>query len=120
MGQEQRQFLRLGVRLLTWVKLPSGKVQRALTKDLSPGGLCFLMEGAVAPGTRLELELKLPDREAAVSFTAEVKWSRPVAAPAKGALAPTCEVGLQLLAINPKDQALIIQYARLNALPDAS
>ena len=77
MGREQRRYIRLGVRLLTWVTFVStGKTSRALTRDISSGGICVMMEGVIAFGTTLELELQLPDREASIRFIGEAVWSK--------------------------------------------
>jgi hypothetical protein len=121
MEQEQRQVIRLGVRLLTWVKfLSTGKVHRALTRDIGSGGLCLVMEGVIEPGTKLELEIKLPDREAPITATAEVVWSRSIGEPAKSYQGQTAEIGVKFVNIDSKDRSLIMQYARLNALPPGS
>jgi hypothetical protein len=116
MGEEHRHFTRLGVRVLTFYKIiKTGKVQRALTKDLSGGGLCFTTETVLEPGTQLEIEVRLPDRDTPIVFGANVVWSCPVEGSGKTPSASSAETGVQITAIGPKDQALLLQYAKLNA-----
>ena len=116
MGQEQRQFIRINTRLTAIFKiLTTGKVRRALTKDVSGGGVCFVTEGLLEPGTALEIELKLPDRAEPIRFTGEVAWSRPVGGTTKRYANPTAETGVRFVAIDAKDRALVLQYTTLNA-----
>ncbi len=118
MGAERRRFFRLASRLTTIFKiLKSGKVRRALTKDMGGGGLCLITEEMLEPGTKLAVEIKLPDRAETVTFLAEVVWSRLVCASHKSYENVTVETGVRFIDPNPKDQALIIQYARMNAPP---
>src|SRR3989338_2165718 len=92
MGQEQRRFIRVTSRLAAVVKIvKTGKVRRALTRDISAGGLCFVTEEILEAGTALEVELKLPDREAPVRFLGEVAWRRPVDPKPKSYQDPTAE-----------------------------
>jgi hypothetical protein len=118
MGREDREFIRVNVRLLTWLKFPNGQVLRSLTKDVSGAGVCVVTEGTVEPGTLLEVEIKLPDREAPIKFMGGAVWSKAVAEPAKAYQAPTAETGVRFVSIDPKEQALILQYAKLNAIPE--
>ena len=118
MGEEQRRFIRVPSRLNAIFKVvKTGKVRRALTKDISAGGVCFITEELLEPGTALEVELKLPDREAPITFLGEVAWSRPIGPPPKSYQNPTSEAGIKFVSIDPKDRALIMQYAKLNAPP---
>ena len=118
MDEEQRRYIRAWTRLVTFVKfVDTGKVLRALTRDISGAGVCFVMEKLLDPGTQLELEIKLPDREAPIAFTAEVVWSKAIAEPRKSYEGPTSETGVRFVTIDPKDHALILQFAALNAMP---
>ena len=118
MDQERRQFIRLNTRLTVIFKnLKTGKVRRALTKDLSGAGMGLITEEILAPGTPLEMEIKLPDREAPITFQAEVVWSKPVGGPRKSYENPTAETGVKFVQVDPHDQKLLMLYARLNAPP---
>ena len=121
MKPERRQFIRVRTRLTTFVTLMSnGKVQRALTRDIGGGGVCLLAETALSLGTEVKLEIQLPDREAPIASRAVVLWSRTVApaADASEGDQPTLETGMSFLEIDPKERALLTQYARLNAVPE--
>ena len=116
MGEERRHFLRVAGRLTTILTLPkTGKVQRALTKNISAGGLALITEAVLPPGTPLELEIRLPDRATPLTLTAEVVWSRSTGVATKRYEPPPAETGVRFVHIHPQDQTLLIQYARLNA-----
>jgi len=118
MGQEQRRFIRITNRLNATFKIvKTGKVKRALTKDISAGGICFVTAEILEPGTALEVELTLPDREASVQFLGEVAWSRPIGPQPKSYEDPTGETGVKFISIDPNDRELLRQYAKLNAPP---
>src|SRR3989338_1143623 len=118
MGQEQRRFIRVTTRLTAVVKVvKTGKTRRALTKDISAGGICFVTEELLEPGTALEVELKLPDRDAPVAFLGEVSWSRPIGPAPKSYQNPTAETGVKFISIDSKERDLIMLYAKLNAPP---
>ena len=117
-GLERRKFIRVNTRLTAIFKnLKTGKVRRALTKDVSGLGLCLVTEEILEPGTLLGVEIKLPDREAPITFTAEVVWSRPIMLSRKSYENPTGETGIRFLGIDPKDQKLLRAYATINAPP---
>ena len=97
--------------------LDTGKVRRALTKDVSAGGVCLVTEELLKPGTQLGVEIKLPDREAPVTFTGEVVWSKPIGGSGKSYENPTAEIGVKFVDIDPNDQKLVMLYARMNASP---
>src|SRR3989338_1360062 len=115
MGEEHRRFIRVTSRLNATFKIvKTGKIARALTKDISAGGICFVTADILEPGTAVEVEMKLPDSEAPVRFLGEVAWSRPIGH-AKSYEDPTGETGVKFISIDPKEQALIMLYAKLNA-----
>ena len=115
-SEERRRSIRAGMRLLTFVKFPqSGKVQRALTRDIGGGGICLATEGNLEPGSTVELEIKLPDRDQSIFCSAEVVWCKQMQESKKSYESPTVETGLKFVKIDPQDQVLIVRYARLNA-----
>ncbi len=118
MGEERRRFIRVDMKLVTFLKVvETGKVQRSLTKDLSGVGLRLVTEQPLSPGTPLEVEMKLPDFDAPLTFTAEVVWSRPISEQRKSYEAPTAETGVRFVNVDAKVLSLIKQYAALNAPP---
>lgn len=118
MSEERRDAVRSGMALVTFLKfLDSGKVQRALTRNISGVGICVVAEGVFQPGLQLGVEIKMPDRDVPIGFTGEVVWSQPVEESRKSYEQPKAEVGLKFVTIAPKDQALLRQYAMLYASP---
>ena len=118
MDHERRRFARIPIRLTAVFKnLSSAKVQRTLTKDIGGEGMCLITEGTMEPGTKLEVEIKLPDRDIPIIAAMEVVWSRPVGEPRKSYELPTAETGVKFVRMDQKDLALVMQYARLNTLP---
>ena len=117
-GEDQRRFIRIPARLMTFIRFPkTGKVWRALTVDVSAGGIRLVTDELLEPGTVLELELKLPDREAPVACTAEVVRSVFVEGGPNTSAHVTVESALKFTQIDPKDQSLLLLYTRFNAPP---
>ncbi|MBI3321090.1 MAG: PilZ domain-containing protein [Candidatus Omnitrophica bacterium] len=113
--EERRHFVRLDTRLeATYTALPSGKAQRAATKDVGGGGACFFSDRVLEPGTRLQVALKLPDREQPVNFTAEVVWCEPYEVIGKTERQRAVEVGVKFLEIAPKDRDAVMQHVILS------
>ena len=97
--------------------LPTDSHQFIMGSSRSGKGVCLVTEGVVELGTPLAVEIWLPDREKPIAFLGDVVRSVPVGTPRPGAKTPTAETGIRFVSIDPKDRALIIQFARLNALP---
>ncbi len=118
MGQERPRGARAPTTLIAIVKnVATGKVKRWLTKDLSGFGLCLAADESLERGTRLEVELKLPDYPSAFILTAEVVWIMIVEAPRRSFDAPKVELGVTFVDPPPKTQALLNQYAAVTAPP---
>ena len=114
--RERREFIRLRTKLMTFVKEPkTGRVQRVLTKDIGGIGVCLVTQDVMEPGMTLEVELRLPDFDAPVTFTGAVVWSQRITEPGTGK--PLIETGVTFVQIDPKPRAIIMQYAALNAVP---
>jgi c-di-GMP-binding flagellar brake protein YcgR len=102
-GPEKRQFKR--VRAPVYCR-PMGLSLRFLQSkqqrpvDISLGGMRIYSDEAIAPGTKLELELFLPDASS-VTCKVEVVWIEALGAqgPAKH------DVGLKFIDIKPEDRA---------------
>ena len=110
---EHRRSVRLRTRLTTIFKnLTTGRVQRALTKDVSGHGACLVTDDRLEAGTPLEVEIKLPDHPVPVRCLAEVVWST-----SRLDVQGQAETGIKFVSIGSKDHAHIMQWARFNALP---
>ena len=90
-----------------------------MTKDIGGKGVCLVTvtEEEMAPGTPLAVEIRLPDRQAPIAFLGEVVWSMLLVEASARSKRPPAETGIRFVSIDPKDRALIMQFARLNALP---
>ena len=131
--EERRRFVRLDTRLeVTYTVLPSGSPQRVVTRDVGGGGICFFADRVLQPGTRLQISMKLPDREEGVHFTAEVVVQVNQAAVAKvfyqlpGSGINTMQVGtgykenpLVSFTIRPVRNAAVIVQDKMIKLPVA-
>ncbi len=121
MGDERRRFIRAPMRLTTFYTIVgSGKTRRALTKDISGGGLRLITETLLEPAAQLKIEMTLPDDPTPITFDAQVAWSRPVDLQHPSAGNPTAETGITIVKINSKAHTLLKQYAALNAPPKNS
>jgi hypothetical protein len=117
MPDERRDFSRIRERLMTFIKHPeTGKVRRALTKDIGGIGLCLETEEPYPSGMVLELEMKLPDRKAPIRFTGEVVWSSP-AQPESVRKRTHHAIGIRFVRISSRALLIIQQYASLHAPP---
>ena len=114
----RREFIRVRTRLTTVFKVVStGKIHRALTRDISGGGVCFSTEELLDGNEVLEVEVKLPDRTKVILFSGVVMWSRLVKRPLHSYEAATFNVGVRFVSIDPKERSLLVAYAQMNALP---
>ena len=118
MNQERRQFIRINARAVAHVKnIKTGRIRRALTKDVSGGGICLVMEKLLEPGTQLEVEMRLPDRAKLITFQGMVSWSRPASGKDQTSHNPNAEHGIRFISIDEKDHAALVQYVKIYAPP---
>ena len=116
MPEERRKFTRIDSRLISFYKVVStGKVRRAMTKNIGGGGLCFVTETLFEPSTELEVEVRLPDYANLIYFSAEVVWSRPLEGAHKRYDKATAETGIKILNIDPEEHKLLTQHVKINA-----
>ena len=109
--EEARRFVRLRATLETaYAVLPDGRPQRTLTKDLSVGGACLVMDKPLAAGTQLQLAIPLPGREQPVNAIAEVVWSGEVELTGRSGPRRSAEVGIRTVEIAPQDQDALAQF----------
>ena len=112
--EERRQFVRLDTRLeIQYSVLPSEPPKTAVTKDISGNGVCLFADKELAPGTRLQVAMKLPGREIPVNFTAEVMWSEAYEMIGKSQRQRSVEVGVRFVEVSPQDQEAVMQHVIL-------
>ena len=117
--EEGRQFVRLDTRLeISYSLLPSGKAKRGIAKNISGGGVCLFLEQVVPKGTRLQVAMKLPEREQPVNFTAEVIWCETYEIVGRTERQRAIEAGVRFIEIAPADQEAVMQYVILRMQPN--
>ena len=118
---ERRRFIRLPARLnATYQILNAGPSQVALTRNTSGGGIGFFTEKLLPAGTVVRLEVKFPERQRSVTFTAEITWSGKLLLAHHDEQPRAFEAGARFLDIAPEDQAFILQYSSAAAPPSPS
>ena len=121
--KEPRGFVRLPALVeAIYTVLPDGWPQRTLTKDLSAGGACLLMEKPLAPGVHVQMAFTLPGRSMPVNAIAEVVWSGDVELIGRTGQRRSAEVGVRTIEIAPQDHAALVQFVTdgLRSGPPAS
>ncbi|MBI2103952.1 MAG: PilZ domain-containing protein [Candidatus Omnitrophica bacterium] len=119
MSPDRRRSGRLPVQIPATITRPGAAAQRVMVQDISGGGMRLATPAILEGGTRIAVEIMLPDRKSPVTVQAEVVWSRPVDA-APGAASAAAEAGIQFLQLDPKDRAVLMLYARLKTIPPQS
>jgi len=75
--QIKREYPRTDVIVDVIYKVLSPLKDVGLTRDISQGGLCLLLNNELPPGTILELKYRLPHEEARqIVTTVEVVWQK--------------------------------------------
>ena len=103
--QERRRFVRLDPSLVgvTYNVIgQEGEGSSQPAKDISHGGVRFLVGERLPNGARLELELKLPEEGGSIQAQAEVVWC------ARFRDEGRYEVGCRFTQIDPLDRGKII------------
>ena len=119
--QERRQFVRLDTRLdTTYTVSTTGTTSRTAIKNISGGGICLIMDEVLAPGTRLQMVVKLPDTEQSTQFLGEVVWSEPYEIIGKTERRRAVEAGIRFVEISPADHAVVMRYVILSLQPRQS
>ena len=86
---------------------PSFGTVKAISKDLSVEGICFISNKQVPPSSRLKLEIVLSPDQQPVKLEGDVKWSRPVS-PQKGQ--ELFSTGVRLFTVGSEDDSRFVQY----------
>ena len=113
---DRRQFFRINTKLTTRYTIRgTGRTHQALTKNVGEGGVCFVATESVNEGQDLDMEITLPIRSAPIKFSGRVAW------PSVSTTSDSKyhEVGVQYMEIDDKERALMVQWARMNAVPEA-
>ncbi len=116
--EERRRFVRLNVRLdVDCTVLPSGVVQRAVSKDIGGGGFRLWTEKPFEPGTSLQLAITLSGRDAPVNVAAEVVWSEQSKTTGRIDRRQSVEVGTRCVEISPNDHVALTAFVSAGLRP---
>jgi len=76
--QERRRYVRLNIPLEVNYSLQGkdGKQLKSITKNVSPNGARFVIEGALAKGATLDITIKIPTSLEPIPIKARVVWSK--------------------------------------------
>ena len=108
---EPRRFVRLATRMnVVYTVLHDERPIRSMTGNISGGGLSFFANAPLSPGTRLKVELTLPEQESPIPFTAEVVCSEESLLISPTAQERAVEIGARFVEIAPEDQDAIMRY----------
>lgn len=105
--QERRRYRRLQAPILIRPVGPLARQVKPKPSDVSLGGLRAYSDEEQKPGTRLELELLLPEGVSA-TVLAEVVWVAPLPAEAPARF----DVGLRFVDVPPEDLERIARVLR--------
>ena len=118
---ERRQLVRLDTRLeISYAVLPSDTPKKSVTKNVGGGGMCLFTEKELPVGTRLQVAMKLPDREELVHFIAEVVWSEAYEVIGKTQRQRAVESGVRFIEIAPQDREAVMRHVILSFQPHAA
>ena len=112
---KQRREDRLRTRLKALVTDPaSGRVQQTLTDDVSAGGASLEVEHLLIVGTRIDVDIELPDGRRWVRCAAEVVRSQMSGGLAVQAKHPNVRIHVKFLRLDDESRALLTQYLAIN------
>jgi len=105
---ERRKFIRLDSSLpIKYRRLDEkASFDKALTKNISGSGICIELKEVLAPGTRIQLEINLPNESKPIFFIGEVVWQDKISSSPHGSLA----TGIRYIKIGLTQRQKITNY----------
>lgn len=108
---ERRRFFRLNLLAdLTFTRSSISEEEKvSLTKNISKGGICFIVYEQMSVGEILDLNVYLPDKNKPINVTGRVNWVKEfsIGDPVKG---KRFDVGIEFLRISEQDKEEIERY----------
>ena len=110
--EDRRQFVRINSQLVVSYRVigERGEGILSVTQNLSRGGICFLTDAWIAPETVLQIDVRIPQRQQLIRFTAEVVWSGALLLEHLGQSPHRFQTGVRFVEIAETDQQLLLQY----------
>ena len=119
--EERRQFSRINSQFVVNYRVigERGDGVSSLTRNVSGGGVCFLTEAWIAPETMLQIEVRVPQRQQTIRFTAEVVWSGALILEHSDQSAYRFQTGVRFVEIAPDEQQLLLKFPSVPNAPSA-
>ena len=115
MARDLRRWPRVDWHMtVTYTLLNSGRTSRALTQNISAGGLRFLIPYAIEPGMDFDMSLEVPERSKPVRMVGRAVWRRWRPSPDTSISLQGSEVGVKFLKISEEDQAFLRRSIKIN------
>ena len=114
---ERRKFIRLSSAFTVGYRIldSSEKEKITFSKNISEGGICFVVEEELGVSELLDLNLYLPGDKEIISVTGRVIWIKEC--PEEGELGKrTFRVGIEFIGLDKKSAKKIDQYVRFALL----
>ena len=111
--EERRRATRLGTWLHAVYTLPGAPPAIALVRTASEGGVSLLTSQPLQAGAVARVEVRCPGRRS-ITFTAEVRWSKPLGLPDSSKAPRAYEAGMQFQDITAEDRKAILLYTVLS------
>ena len=105
--EEKRKFIRLGIPVgLKYIVEGDSVRKDVITKDLSCEGLRFVSEDDIKEGSRLEMNLEIPEASNPVHINGKVAWTKRLSTEDKSPF----EVGIEFTEIEEDNKNTFLKY----------
>lgn len=76
--QEKRRYVRLNIPLEVSYTIEGKEAtpRKSITKNISPNGVRFTVEGELSAGTVLNVDIKIPTKNEPIPIKAKIIWSK--------------------------------------------
>ncbi len=104
---ERRQYIRIPESTeISYRLIPETKVSGYLTRDISRGGICFLVHEFLPVGSILKVKLRLKKNYFTFEALVKVKWVK------EDTSANRFEIGVEFTDIPPEASRYLVSYIR--------
>lgn len=106
--QERRRYVRLNIPLEVsyTIQGKGGALRKSITKNISPSGARFTVEGELPKGTVLDIAIKIPTKAEPIPVKAKIVWTRKENEQGKGFY----DTGFEFTLIPEESKQLFFQY----------
>ena len=119
-GIERRRYPRIHATFVEYSPIREIIPQKkSFTENVSPGGICFLVDEEIGVNTLLSLKIYLPDNRDAIEAKARVVWTK-VSSFLSVEKRKHYDLGLEFVEIDENDRQRIWQYIEKHSSEDKS